>query len=54
MTVTAAGYPTVTPVPFDPEVQIVLDAIAQNPQPALTRDTLPAKARTRCSPTTTR
>ena len=41
MTVTAAGYPTVTPVPFDPEVQIVLDAIAQNPQPALTRDTLP-------------
>lgn len=41
MTVTAAGHPTVAPVPFDPEVQIVLDAIAQNPQPTLTRDTLP-------------
>ena len=41
MTVTAAGYPTVTPVPFDPEVQIVLDAIALNPPPALTRETLP-------------
>lgn len=41
MTVTAAGYPTVPPVPFDPEVQIVLDAIALNPPPALTRETLP-------------
>ncbi|MBS1698573.1 MAG: alpha/beta hydrolase [Actinobacteria bacterium] len=41
MTVTAAGHPTVTPVPFDPEVQVVLDAIAQNPQPPLTRETLP-------------
>lgn len=41
MTVTAAGRPTLTPVPFDPEVQVVLDAIAQNPQPPLTRDTLP-------------
>jgi len=41
MTVIAAGHPTVAPVPFDPEVQIVLDAIAQNPQPALTRESLP-------------
>ena len=41
MTATAAGHPTVTPVPFDPEVQAVLDELAKNPQPALTRATLP-------------
>jgi acetyl esterase/lipase len=41
MTATAAGHPTVTPVPFDPEVQAVLDELAKNPQPPLTRDTLP-------------
>jgi acetyl esterase/lipase len=41
MTATAAGHPTATPVPFDPEVQAVLDEIAKNPQPALTRETLP-------------
>jgi acetyl esterase/lipase len=41
MTVTAAGHPTVTPVPFDPEVQAVLDEIATQPQPPLTRETLP-------------
>ncbi len=41
MTATAAGRPTVTPVPFDPEVQAVLDILATNPQPPLTRDTLP-------------
>ncbi|MCT2224547.1 alpha/beta hydrolase [Microbacterium paraoxydans] len=29
------------PVPFDPDVQAVLDEIAKNPQPALTRETLP-------------
>lgn len=38
MTATAAGRPTVTPVPFDPEVQAVLDEIAKDPQPPLTRD----------------
>ncbi|WP_217183159.1 alpha/beta hydrolase [Streptomyces sp. AC495_CC817] len=41
MTATAAGRPTVNPVPFDPEVQVVLDLIATDPQPPLTRDTLP-------------
>ncbi|GAA1134237.1 alpha/beta hydrolase [Microbacterium natoriense] len=41
MTATAAGRPTVAPVPFDPEVQAVLDELAKNPQPPLTRDTLP-------------
>ncbi|KHK95479.1 alpha/beta hydrolase [Microbacterium mangrovi] len=30
------------PVPFDPQVQTVLDAMAQNPQPALTRETIAA------------
>lgn len=29
------------PVPFDPDVQAVLDEIAKTPQPALTRETLP-------------
>lgn len=29
------------PVPFNPDVQAVLDEIAKNPQPALTRETLP-------------
>ena len=32
----------VTPVPFDPEVQAVLDAMAADPQPPLTRESLPA------------
>ncbi|WP_295010259.1 alpha/beta hydrolase [uncultured Microbacterium sp.] len=41
MTITAAGHPTVAPNPFDPEVQRVLDALAADPQPPLTRDTLP-------------
>jgi acetyl esterase/lipase len=50
MTVTATGRPTVTPVPFDPEVQAVLDAIAQNPQPALTRETLPREGVDRMFP----
>jgi acetyl esterase/lipase len=30
-----------SPVPFDTDVQAVLDEIAKNPQPALTRETLP-------------
>ncbi|MBS0023474.1 alpha/beta hydrolase [Microbacterium paraoxydans] len=50
MTATAAGHPTVTPVPFDPEVQVVLDAIAANPQPPLTRDTLPREGVDRLFP----
>ncbi|WP_091231256.1 alpha/beta hydrolase [Microbacterium sp. 3J1] len=37
----ATGRPTLTPVPFDPEVQAVLDELARNPQPPLTRETLP-------------
>ncbi|MDQ4214573.1 alpha/beta hydrolase [Microbacterium sp. ASV81] len=41
MTLTAAGHPTVPPVPFDPEVQAVLDTLAADPQPPLTRETLP-------------
>lgn len=36
---TAAGRPTVEPVPFDPEIRAALDAMP--PQPPLTRDTLP-------------
>lgn len=50
MTATAAGSPTITPVPFDPEVQAVLDEIARNPQPALTRDTLPREDTDRMFP----
>lgn len=38
---TATGTPTIAPVPFDPEVQAVLDELAKNPQPPLTRDALP-------------
>lgn len=38
---TAARRPSIPPVPFDPEVQAVLDEIAENPQPPLTRDLLP-------------
>lgn len=33
---------TVTPVPFDPDLAPVLDAMAADPQPPLTRETLPA------------
>ena len=50
MTATAAGHPTVPPVPFDPEVQAVLDEIAKNPQPALTRETLPREGVDRMFP----
>lgn len=50
MTATAAGRPTLTPSPFDPEVQAVLDVLAQNPQPALTRDTLPREGTDRMFP----
>lgn len=50
MTATAAGHPTVPPVPFDPEVQAVLDEIAKNPQPPLTRDTLPREGVDRMFP----
>ena len=50
MTATAAGHPTVTPVPFDPEVQAVLDEIAKSPQPALTRETLPREGADRMFP----
>ncbi|WEK62487.1 MAG: alpha/beta hydrolase [Candidatus Microbacterium colombiense] len=50
MTATAAGHPTLTPVPFDPEVQAVLDEIAKNPQPALTRETLPREGVDRMFP----
>ncbi|WP_407360916.1 alpha/beta hydrolase [Microbacterium sp. LBN7] len=49
-TATAAGRPTVTPVPFDPEVQAVLDELARNPQPALTRATLPREGTDRMFP----
>ncbi|MFJ4044624.1 alpha/beta hydrolase [Microbacterium sp. NPDC089987] len=41
MTTAATGRPALPPVPFDPEVQAVLDEMARNPQPALTRQTLP-------------
>lgn len=52
---TATGHPTADPVPFepvpfDPEVQAVLDEIAKNPQPALTRDTLPREGTDRMFP----
>ncbi|GGM44388.1 alpha/beta hydrolase [Microbacterium saperdae] len=50
MTAIAAGYPAVVPVPFDPEVQAVLDEIAKNPQPALTRETLPREGVDRMFP----
>lgn len=50
MTITASGHPTVAPVPFDPEVQAVLDEIAKNPQPPLTRDTLPREGTDRMFP----
>ena len=50
MTATAAGHPTVAPVPFDPEVQAVLDELAKNPQPPLTRDTLPREGVDRMFP----
>ncbi|MGO4487969.1 alpha/beta hydrolase [Microbacterium sp. 2RAF4] len=49
-TATAAGRPTLTPVPFDPEVQAVLDELDRNPQPALTRDTLPREGTDRMFP----
>ncbi|WP_341939869.1 alpha/beta hydrolase [Microbacterium sp. LWH10-1.2] len=52
MTATAAGHPTVAPVPFDPEVQAVLDELAKNPQPPLTRDTLPRTGTDRMFPGT--
>jgi acetyl esterase/lipase len=52
MTATAAGHPTVPPVPFDPEVQAVLDEIAKSPQPALTRETLPREGADRMFPDT--
>jgi len=38
------------PVPFDPEVQAVLDLIAASPQPPLTRDTLPREGTDRMFP----
>lgn len=50
MTATAAGHPTITPVPFDPEVQAVLDEIAKNPQPPLTREALPREGTDRMFP----
>lgn len=50
MTATAAGHPTVPPVPFDPEVQAVLDENAKSPQPALTRETLPREGVDRMFP----
>lgn len=49
-TATATGRPTLTPVPFDPEVQAVLDELDRNPQPALTRDTLPREGTDRMFP----
>ncbi|MFF3028739.1 alpha/beta hydrolase [Microbacterium sp. NPDC057944] len=52
MTTTAAGRPTVAPVPFDPEVQAVLDELAKNPQPPLTRETLPREGVDRMFPGT--
>ncbi|MFT4230403.1 MAG: alpha/beta hydrolase [Microbacterium sp.] len=39
MTAPATGQPQLPPVPFDPEIQAVLDAMPA--QPPLTRDTLP-------------
>lgn len=50
MTTTAAGRPTVQPVPFDREVQSVLDEIAKTAQPALTRTTLPREGTDRMFP----
>ncbi|WP_244632462.1 alpha/beta hydrolase [Microbacterium sp. Se63.02b] len=50
MTAIAAGHPTVAPVPFDPEVQAVLDELAANPQPPLTRETLPREGADRMFP----
>ncbi len=38
----AHGRPSVPPVPFDPEITPVLDALAAAPQPGLSRDTLAA------------
>jgi acetyl esterase/lipase len=51
MTVTTAtGRPALVPVPFDPEVQAVLDELARNPQPPLTRATLPREGTERMFP----
>lgn len=50
MTATAAGHPTIPPVPFDPEVQAVLDEMARNPQPTLTRQSLPREGSDRMFP----
>ncbi|QAB18244.1 alpha/beta hydrolase [Leucobacter muris] len=38
----AHGRPTVAPVPFDPEIVPVLEALAATPQPGLSRETLAA------------
>jgi acetyl esterase/lipase len=50
MTTIATGHPTRRPVPFDPEVQAVLDELAKSPQPPLTRDTLPRQGTDRMFP----
>ncbi|WP_085370967.1 alpha/beta hydrolase [Leifsonia sp. NCR5] len=39
-TATSAASSPIPRVPFDPEIAPVLDALAQNPQPALSRETL--------------
>jgi len=37
----AHGLPSVAPVPFDPEIAPILEAMAATPQPPLTEETLP-------------
>ncbi|MBN9178676.1 MAG: alpha/beta hydrolase [Microbacterium sp.] len=48
MTAPALGRPQLPPVPFDPEIQAVLDALPA--QPPMTRDTLPREGTDRMFP----